>query len=391
MKNIERFAKTIDWEIPDRILTYDVVDNYGLLCKYGEYDNAKKYSFVELVEVNFKSLNNMGLDVTRYVHDPVNHWMGSKIENWIRFFGVDSDNWGVAQKGGTAWISKRPFIDLKGLEKHMPNPPEYDQVAEWYTPFIKHMKQASEANDIVFIGAVEGPITDAFTFMDMELFMTAIYDAPELVAHVMDCTGKFSADIARCFAENASAPLMFMGEDIAGSGGPMFSPDWVRKEGLPRWRWITDPIREKGYKFLFHTDGRYGPFLPVIFDELQADGLNPIERNGCNDIFEIRKQYPDKLLFGNVCCEVTLPHGNIYDVEDETLELIEKIGPQGGILIGSSSEVHDLIPVENAVSMYKTVHEYGIYPIDVERIRKRRDDIKDRLMTRKDNCSQVIK
>ena len=55
-------------------------------------------------------------------------------------------------------------------------------------------------------------------------------------------------------------------------------------------------------KFLFHSDGRYGSFLPLIFDELGADGLNPIERNRCNDIFSPRQQYPDKLLFGNVCC-----------------------------------------------------------------------------------------
>jgi uroporphyrinogen-III decarboxylase len=69
------------------------------------------------------------------------------------------------------------------------------------------------------------------------------------------------------------------------------------------------------------------------------------------------------LLFGNVCCENTLPYGTPEDVERETLGLIEKIGPQGGILIGSSSEVHDLVPVENALRMYETVHRYGKYPI----------------------------
>ena len=93
--------------------------------------------------------------------------------------------------------------------------------------------------------------------------------------------------------------------------------------------------------------------------------------------------YPQKLLFGNVCCEVTLPYGNIYDVEDETLELIEKIGPRGGIFLGSSSEVHDLVPPENAAKMYKTVHEYGINPIDIESIRKRRYKIGNNLKTRK--------
>jgi hypothetical protein len=52
-------------------------------------------------------------------------------------------------------------------------------------------------------------------------------------------------------------------------------------------------------------------------------------------------------------------------VEKETLELVEKLGPQGGLLIGSSSEVHDLIPAENALRMYQTVRKYGSYPIKV--------------------------
>ena len=92
----------------------------------------------------------------------------------------------------------------------------------------------------------------------------------------------------------------------------------------------------------------------------------------------IREEYPDKLLFGNVCCMQTLPHGTLADVEDETLEIIEKIGPQGGIFIGSSSEVHDSVPVENAVKMYQTVHEYGTYPIKIDRIGARRTELRNR-------------
>ena len=381
MTNYERFARAINWEPIDHILTYDLVDNLELL-KYGDYDASRPYSFEELVEANALSFQRMGLDVTRETYDPVNHWMGAKIANWIRFFGVDPDRWQVEQKGGTAWISQRPFSNLRELERNMPHLPEYDEIEAWYKPVITYIKQVFDHYDLVFIGAVEGPVTDAYTYLDMELFCTAIHDAPELVAHVMDCTGKFSAYVAQVYAENASAPLLFMGEDIAGSTGAMFSPRFIRKEALPRWRWIMDPVKDKGYKFLFHSDGHYGKLLPIIFDELGADGLNPIERNGCNDIYQIREAYPDKLLFGNICCEVTLPHGNLYDVEDETLELIERIGPQGGIFIGSSSEVHDLVPAENAVKMYDSVREYGTYPIDVERIRRRRHEIKDKLRTR---------
>jgi len=376
MNNLERFKQALDWRPIDRLLTYDYLDNRQILIEHGGYDASRAYTYEELIEVNARAWKNIGVDATRSVYDPVNHWMGGKITNWIRFFGVNPDEWGVSQAGDTAWISKRPFKTLAELEKHMPQKPRYEDVRDWYQPVIRQTQQALAEHDIVFIGAVEGPLTDAYTFMDMELFALAIYDAPELLAHIMDCTGLFSAYIARAYAEVSQVPLLFMGEDIAGTTGPIFSPKFVRAQGLPRWKWISDPIKEKGMKFLYHTDGRYGKFLPLIFDDLGADGLNPIERNHCNDIFEIRREYPHKLLFGNVCCIHTLPHGSLADVEDETLELIEKIGPQAGIFIGSSSEVHDAVPVNNAVKMYQTVHAYGSYPIDLERIRTRRMELR---------------
>ena len=372
MNNLKRFNQALDWKPIDRLMTYDFLDNKKILETHGGYDDTRDYSFDELIEINGKAWKSIGVDVTRFVYDPASHWMGSKIENWIRFFHVDPGNWKVSQAGETAWISDRPFKTLSELEKHMPEKPVYEEVRDWFQPSFKHMQDALAAYDVVLIGAVEGPITDAYSYMDMQLFSEAIFDAPELLSHIMDCTGLFSAYIARAYAEITKTPILFMGEDIAGSTGPIFSPKFVEEEGLPRWRWIADPIKEKGYKFLYHTDGRYGNFLKLIFDEFEADALNPIERNGCNDIFEIRQQYPDKMLFGNVCCVHTLPHGTLGDVEDETLELIEKIGPEGGIFIGSSSEVHEAVPVENAEKMYKTVHEYGTYPIDVDRIRSRR-------------------
>lgn len=378
MNNLKRFNNALDWKPIDHLLTYDFLDNKSILETHGGYDDTRDYTFDELIEINGKAWKSIGVDVTRFVYDPASHWMGTKIENWVRFFHVNPDNWKVSQAGETAWISDRPFKTLSELEKKMPEKPVYEEVRDWFQPSFKHMQDVLASYDVVLIGAVEGPITDAYSYMDMELFSEAIYDAPELLAHVMDCTGLFSAHIARAYAEITKTPILFMGEDIAGSTGPIFSPKFVKKEGLPRWRWISEPIKEKGYKFLYHTDGRYGDFLKLIFDDLGADGLNPIERNNCNDIFEIHRQYPDKLLFGNVCCVNTLPHGTLGDVEDETLELIEKIGPHGGIFIGSSSEVHEAVPVANAEKMYQTVHEYGTYPIDLDRIRSRRLELRQK-------------
>lgn len=382
MRNVERLSRTLRGEPVDRLLTWDYLDNEAALVRHGGYDRARRYTFEELVEVNARACKGVGLDMTRGILDPVNHWMAGKIENWIHFLGVDPSGWGVSQAGGTAWIAKRPFTDLKGLERNLPKLPDFEEVRAWYEPVLKHIGQVFDAHDLVWVGGVEGPVCDAYTYTDTELFMMAAYDAPELIAHIMDCTGTFSAHIARIYAEHATSPLLFMGEDICCNSGPVVSPDFLRAQGLPRWHWIMDPIHAVGGKFLFHTDGRYGPALPLILEELGADGLHPIERNGCNDIFAIHARYPDKFLFGNVCCAVTLPFGNAFDVEDETLELIERVGVDGKAFIGSSSEVHDRVPVANIETMYRTVHAYGTCPPDLARIRARREAIAGQLQSR---------
>jgi uroporphyrinogen-III decarboxylase len=360
MTNLERFTLTINWQNPDRLMTYDFVDNRALFETYGGDG--------DLIERNARMASKIGLDATRFIYDPDHHWMGAKIQNWIRFFGVDPSTWEVSETGGTAWISKRPFHDLQGLEKNMPGKPKKCEIEEWFKPVIKKIKEVYDFYDVVFIGAVEGPLTDAYTYSDLNLFCQAIYDAPELVDRLMEVCGTFSQYIAEVFAENPSAPLMFMGEDVAGSQGPVFRLDFIRKKALAIWKRIARPIKDKGFKFLYHTDGKAERILPIVVNELGADGFNPIERNGCNDIFEIRRNYPRTLLFGNVCCETTLPYGAPEEVEKETLELVERLGPSGGILIGSSSEVHDLVPAENALRMYETVRRYGSYPINVGRL-----------------------
>jgi hypothetical protein len=383
MTNYERLCRTLRGESVDRLMTWDYIDNDEILTHHGGYDAARRYDFAELLELNMRAIKRAGLDMTRGVYNPARPWLNDKVANWARFLGVDPTGWEVSQAGGTGWISKRPFSDLRGMEKHLPRQPVYEDVAAWLTPLLAEIKGVCDANDVVWVQGVEGPLSDAYIYTDMELLMTAVTDAPELIAQVIDCMAAFSTCVARVYAEHATSPLFFMGEDICHHTGPIIGPAWLRANALPQWRQIMAPIRAAGLKYIFHTDGRYGPALPVILDEFDADGLHPIERNGCNDIFEIGEKYPHKFLFGNVCCSVTLPQGNAFDVEDETLELIERLGPQQRNFIGSSSEVHNLVPLENTETMYRTVHEYGTFPIDVERIQKRRREIAGRLKLRK--------
>jgi hypothetical protein len=229
INNLAKFNRMVNWQPTDQLMTYDLIDNAEILVRHGGYDFNRNYSFDELIEVNARAFKSIGLNATRGIYDPVNHWMGGKIRNWIRFFGVGEKDWEVSQAGGTAWISRRPFSNLKELEKNLPQMPKFEDVRQWYEPILKKIKEVFDAYDLVYVGAVEGPISDAYTYTDMELFMMAVYDAPELVAHILDCTAEFSACIARVFAQNPSSSLFFMGEDVAGVTGPFISPAFLRE------------------------------------------------------------------------------------------------------------------------------------------------------------------
>jgi len=78
MNNLEHFKKAIHWEPIDRILTCDYLDNREILIQYGGFDLSKEYSFEELIEINGKAWQRIGLDVTRSIYDPINHWMGGE-------------------------------------------------------------------------------------------------------------------------------------------------------------------------------------------------------------------------------------------------------------------------------------------------------------------------
>ena len=119
MRNLERFNDALDWKPIDRLLTYDFLDNKSILEVHGGYDASRSYTFDELIEINGQAWKSIGVDVTRFVYDPASHWMGTKIENWVRFFDIHPDNWKVSQAGETAWISHRPFKTLSELEKNM--------------------------------------------------------------------------------------------------------------------------------------------------------------------------------------------------------------------------------------------------------------------------------
>ena len=128
-------------------------------------------------------------------------------------------------------------------------------------------------------------------------------------------------------------------------------------------RACCEPLKRAGIKVIFHSDGNV---MEILDDMIESgiDGLNPIEPIAGMDIAYLKKKYYKKLiLVGNLDCSQILPLGTKEEVIEATKKCIRDASKGGGHFIGSSSEITPSTPLENILAFYRTIHEYGRYPI----------------------------
>ncbi len=121
---------------------------------------------------------------------------------------------------------------------------------------------------------------------------------------------------------------------------------------MPRLKRLNDAWHARGTACLFHSDGNLWPVL----DDLVAagiDGLNPLEVLAGMTVKAVRERYPQLFLTGGVDVSQLLVYGTPDEVRAACRQNIRDAGGRG-YLIGSSTELHWDVALENAVAMFET-------------------------------------
>lgn len=351
MNNYERFAQTIHFGAPDRLMTYDVVQHPGLYERFGGQGPA--------LEINARVCRAIGVDAIRSLYSAGSHWLKETLDEWAEHIGINQREWRLDSGGNTYWIAERPFSTPDGLRRKLPAVPQKSRVAHTYVPFLREARRVLYP-DVVFIGSAEGPFTSCYNYCGQELFFELLLDDPATAARLLDVFTEYGRLLAEIYAEHPVAPAFLLGEDIAYKTSTLASPEWLRRELFPRLKRIYAPLKAKGLTCFYHSDGDLSAVLDDLVHDVGIEGLNPIEPAANHmDIVAIRKRYPRLILLGNIDTSGVLPFGTPDQVDAAVKSLIDAIGRAGGLLIGSSSEVHPHVPVENALAMYRAVHKYG--------------------------------
>lgn len=195
-----------------------------------------------------------------------------------------------------------------------------------------------------------------FEEVGLEEFSYLLHDAPEIIAEQIDFHATKAVQKIERIPTGTSVEAVFLGEDMAFKTGILFPLSWMRKAWLPHLHRILAAYHARGIKVIFHSDGDLNAILDDLVDA-GIDILNPIEIAAGMDVAAIHRRHPRLLLAGGIDVSGLLPFGTPREVADTVHKAIDDA--EGRILVGSSTELLDSVPLRNFLAMRDAVMRHG--------------------------------
>jgi hypothetical protein len=348
----ERVMRAMRFQDVDRVPLYDIFQNDAII----EHYSGQKFAPGNGARITGLAVGRV-LDMTRMA--------GGPIENPQL---VDHGNgWVHQQERWTSWIVKRPFDDVEGLARWVREDIEraratvYD--AEYRRRFHDHVRERlacfadGDPNGdptVLIVESLPG-LTYMYHQPGHELFSYLMVEDPDLVEEWAEALCENELRRVACIADPELIPLALTADDIAYKNTTLFSPAWLRRVFMPRLRRLNDAWHERGALCVFHSDGN---LFPVLDDLIAAgiDGLNPLETVAGMHPKLVRERYPDLVLTGGIDVSQLLTFGTPEEVRETCRQAIRDTGGRG-YLMGSTTELHWDVKLENAIAMFETAWE----------------------------------
>jgi len=331
----------------DRVPLYDIIDNDAIRVHYCGEEMTPENCW----PAEYKAIRIL-LDMTRSPMAP----------NFSPGQYVTEDGFTYYNARDTSWLEKRPFDDTDGLAAYIMK--DIDRARKWQpdAAYIeaehKRARDIIEAigDDTVLVLESDVGLDQARTKAGIELLSYISVDEPELVSEWLEALNEAEIRKAHAIADKELLPVMLTYTDLACKSGPIFSPEFYRKEFFPRLKKLNNAYQEHGVKCLFHSDGN----LMSIMDDLVAadiDGINPIETMAGMSIGEVRRRWPKIFITGGVDVSQLMVYGTPDEVRERCKKAIdESCGV--GYFLGSTTELHPAVKAENILAMLEVGHSY---------------------------------
>lgn len=222
--------------------------------------------------------------------------------------------------------------------------------------FMDECLQATRGTGLGVAGRVDGPFWLAQVSMGLEDSLVTMVEDPDLVVSIMDFYAGYQRQVARSIVKKG-LPLALAADDLAHTTGLLVNPAWLERYWFPRMKMILEPLAAAGVPYMFHSCGKLEQVIPFLL-RLGCAAVQALQPN-CNDIYDVRRRYGKQIaLMGNIDITFPLSDGTPEDVRRDVVEHLDRLGPEGGYIVGSSHSVLNSVPPENYIAMVKAAQEW---------------------------------
>lgn len=148
----------------------------------------------------------------------------------------------------------------------------------------------------------------------------------------------------------AGCPGVLMEQDMAGSNGPLISPDMFRELCLPFMRDRVKHVKKQGPQIIFHNCGNNIPLMEM-FIETGIDCYQSLQTTAGMEVGRLKERFGDRLCFwGGVPLEVLI-QGTPDDTRRAVRTAMERGAPGGGFILGPSHSIAKNTQYDNFLAM----------------------------------------
>jgi uroporphyrinogen decarboxylase len=343
--SIARVRAVLRGELPDRAPLYELVRNDAVINHF----TGRTLTVENAYEVVYKAYEP-AVDATRPLVRLPKHAETVILEDGReqRFF-----RW-------TIWTENRRYKSSEAYAAA--KRAELDA----FDPLWTDEKQDAMDRRLAFIAEERARLGEVFYFpggpwvglqgifgeVGLEHFSYYLADCPGLIDELLESHTLRTLAWIEHLPPDHGIEAVFCGDDIAFKTGPFLRPAWFAEHYYDRTARVCSAYHARGIKVLFHSDGN----LNVILDglvEAGIDGLNPIETLAGMDVDDIHRRHPDLFMAGAIDVSQLLPLDSPQAVYDTVRRTID--AAQGRIMIGSSTELHNEVPLENYLALRQAV------------------------------------
>jgi hypothetical protein len=263
----------------------------------------------------------------------------------------------------TRWVAQRPFDTPEGARDWLATRTQalahetFDADAARARHRAGMDRWRALAGETVQLGISDVGFAHAVEAIGLELFVYMYADDAQVFSDYMAVRAERAVRYAAAVADPELSPVILIAEDFATKGGPIFPPEFLRRELFPHVARLAAAWRDAGLTVLCHSDGNYRAMIPDLI-ACGAQGFYCLEPSVGMDIVDLKRTWPEMVWAGSVDGVDLLERGTPADVRAEVLRQIRETDAlRGGVFIASSSEINPPIPMENYRAMVEAVDE----------------------------------